>query len=131
MFEDGKQRRDFVHVHDVARACRAGAGGRQAADVVFNIGSGSSLSVREVARRLGARAGAAADRRPRSPASTARATSATALPISASRAAAARIRPRVDFETGIAELADWLDGQAAEDQVADGPRRAAKRGLAL
>src|SRR5215213_5649146 len=52
IFEDGRQRRDFVSVHDVARAC-ALALERDAADgAVFNIGSGESVSVCEIAERL-------------------------------------------------------------------------------
>ncbi len=52
VFEDGLQKRDFVHVSDVARACRlamevANPGGR-----VFNIGSGDSFTVRHIAGRL-------------------------------------------------------------------------------
>jgi dTDP-L-rhamnose 4-epimerase len=52
VFEDGRQRRDFVHVGDVARACRlaldTGAGSGQA----INIGSGTSIDIAEIAQRL-------------------------------------------------------------------------------
>jgi dTDP-L-rhamnose 4-epimerase len=52
VYEDGGQRRDFVHVSDVARAFRLalerdGADGR-----VLNVGSGSSASVLEIAHGL-------------------------------------------------------------------------------
>ena len=54
VFEDGLQRRDFVAVSDVARAFalaleRDGADGQ-----VLNVGSGSSVTVREVALQLAA-----------------------------------------------------------------------------
>ena len=52
VYEDGGQRRDFVHVTDVARACRLalerdGADGR-----AVNVGSGRSASVLEIAHEL-------------------------------------------------------------------------------
>jgi dTDP-L-rhamnose 4-epimerase len=53
VFEDGQQRRDFVHVRDVARAnlaaLRAGAGGELR---VFNVASGEPHTVGEMASAL-------------------------------------------------------------------------------
>jgi dTDP-L-rhamnose 4-epimerase len=53
VFEDGRQRRDFVHVEDVADAFvaaleRPGVSGR-----AFNIGSGRNYAIADVARQLG------------------------------------------------------------------------------
>ncbi len=56
VFEDGRQRRDFVHVRDVASAnvaaldwtCDAGAGARRA----FNVGSGTPRTVGDLAAGL-------------------------------------------------------------------------------
>jgi dTDP-L-rhamnose 4-epimerase len=54
VFEDGRQRRDFVHVRDVARAfCNALEAPRARANVI-NIGSGKSYSIAEVASLLAA-----------------------------------------------------------------------------
>ena len=52
IFEDGNQRRDFVNVHDIARGCRLALEAPDAADQVFNLGSGRHTTVREVADRL-------------------------------------------------------------------------------
>lgn len=52
LFEDGRQRRDFVHVRDVARAFRQALEEPQAAGEAINIGSGQSYSIEEVARLL-------------------------------------------------------------------------------
>ncbi len=52
IFDDGLQQRDFVHVYDVARACRAALEAPDAAGRVFNIGSGNAYTVREVAERM-------------------------------------------------------------------------------
>ncbi len=50
--EDGRQRRDFVSVHDVVEACRLALTVPAAAGQVFNVGSGRSCSVLDVAARL-------------------------------------------------------------------------------
>ncbi len=52
IFEDGRQRRDFVHVRDVARAFRLALEKQQASGHVINVGSGVSWSISEVARLL-------------------------------------------------------------------------------
>lgn len=52
LFEDGFQQRDFVSVHDVARACRLALESDETADRVLNIGGGSHCTIREIAARL-------------------------------------------------------------------------------
>lgn len=52
VFEDGAQRRDFVHVEDVARAFRLAWEVPEAAGEVFNVGSGRAYTIREVAELL-------------------------------------------------------------------------------
>ena len=52
IFEDGKQRRDFVHVEDVARAFLLALDHPRAAGEVYNIASGEDRSVEEVAALL-------------------------------------------------------------------------------
>jgi dTDP-L-rhamnose 4-epimerase len=52
VFEDGNQRRDFVHVRDVARACRLALEVEGAAGGVFNVASGNSITIHDIATRL-------------------------------------------------------------------------------
>jgi dTDP-L-rhamnose 4-epimerase len=52
VFEDGRQRRDFVSVYDVVRACRLALEADAAVGSAINVGSGRSISIGEVARRL-------------------------------------------------------------------------------
>ena len=52
VFEDGRQRRDFVHVRDVAHAFCQALERPQARGHVINIGSGQSYSIAEVASLL-------------------------------------------------------------------------------
>jgi len=52
IFEDGQQRRDFVHVRDVARAFRLALEKPNAAGHVINVGSGQAYTIKEVATLL-------------------------------------------------------------------------------
>src|SRR5205085_2234430 len=52
VYEDGRQRRDFVSVYDVARALRLALESAAAPGHAFNVGSGRSASVREIAARM-------------------------------------------------------------------------------
>ncbi len=52
VFEDGLQRRDFVHVRDVARAFRLAMERPDAAGHVINIGSGRSYTIARIAEML-------------------------------------------------------------------------------
>ncbi|HVA92944.1 MAG TPA: NAD-dependent epimerase/dehydratase family protein [Chloroflexota bacterium] len=61
IYEDGLQRRDFVSVRDVARACRLALESQNLSpepmDAVFNIGSGERHTVLDVTQRLAAALG--------------------------------------------------------------------------
>jgi dTDP-L-rhamnose 4-epimerase len=52
VFEDGQQRRDFVHVRDVASAFHLAMESPEAAGQVFNIGSGQVYTIEQVALML-------------------------------------------------------------------------------
>lgn len=51
---DGEQTRDFTHVYDVVRALRA-AGDSEVSGEIFNVGSGHTHSINELANLLGAK----------------------------------------------------------------------------
>src|SRR5829696_5492961 len=115
VYEDGEQRRDFVNVADVARACRLalerdGADGR-----ALNIGSGDSVSVREIAERLARVTG----RDHIEPEITGKYRVGDIRHCFADIALADRLldfRPSVPLEEGLAELAEWLEDQVADDR---------------
>ena len=127
VFEDGWQQRDFVHVRDVARACRL-ALERPVSGLALNVGSGRAVSVREVAAKLSAGLG----RGHIAPDTTGQFRRGDIrhcfADIGAARAALG-YEPRVAFEDGLAELADWLAGEQAIDRVDQARAELAARGL--
>jgi dTDP-L-rhamnose 4-epimerase len=129
IFEDGLQRRDFVSVHDVVQACRLALEVPDAAGCAFNVGSGQSHTVREVAAMMGAILGKdvepdvcgkyrVGDIRH----CFADITHATAV---------LGYRPQTMLDEGLVELAEWLQDQAADDRVAAASRELAVRGLTV
>ena len=128
IFEDGEQRRDFVHVTDVARAFADALVLPQAAGGTFNIGSGNDRSVTEVATEL------------------ARAMGKNAIePQIVGKARIGDIRhcfcdtghaaeklgftAKQDFQAGLAELAEWVAQQTAQDRVEQMRAELETRGL--
>lgn len=128
IFEDGNQRRDFVHVDDVAKAFLLALEKPEAVGGVFNIGSGGSYSVAEVARAL------------------ARAMGREAVPVEL--VGKARIgdirhcfadislaRSRLDYaparvmEDSLGALAAWVMEQRVIDRVGEARRELEARGL--
>jgi len=57
LYEDGEQQRDWIFVDDAVRGSLLAAGDERAAFEVFNVGSGTGRSVRELAEHLGRRLG--------------------------------------------------------------------------
>ncbi|HEU5033495.1 MAG TPA: NAD-dependent epimerase/dehydratase family protein [Mycobacteriales bacterium] len=130
IFEDGEQRRDFVSVHDVARACRLALVSPDVAGRVINIGSGTSVSVNEVANRLARILG----REAIEPQVTGKYRVGDIRHCFADITLAREVlgfAPQVDFDAGLTELAEWLEGQVAVDSVDAATSELAKRGLTV
>jgi dTDP-L-rhamnose 4-epimerase len=127
--EDGNQRRDFVHVRDIAQACRLALQVEDAGDKVFNIGSGHNYSVLQVAEKMARVLGKKIE-----PEIVGKCRVGDIRNCFADISYARKVlgyRPRVDFEEGLAELAEWLGGQIAVDRVGDAARELSLRGLAV
>jgi dTDP-L-rhamnose 4-epimerase len=102
VFEDGGQRRDFVHVRDVAAATVLACETHAAGVAAFNVGSGTPRTVGEMARAL------AATLKGPPPVVTGRYRLGDVRHITADSSrlrAALNWRPAVAFEDGMAELA--------------------------
>jgi dTDP-L-rhamnose 4-epimerase len=130
IFEDGEQRRDFVSVHDVAAACALALERDEAAGRAVNVGSGESVTVREIAERL-ARVTGRENIRPKV---TGKYRVGDIRHCFADISLARELlgyEPRVRLEDGMAELAGWLEGQTADDRVESHHGELAARGLTL
>ncbi|MBB3911121.1 NAD-dependent epimerase/dehydratase family protein [Sphingomonas desiccabilis] len=128
IFEDGEQRRDFVHVSDVARAFADALVLPQAVGGTFNIGSGHDRSVKEVAEELAKAMGK---------------NDLTAEVVGKARIGDIRhcfcdtsmaaekldFRATQDFQQGLAQLAEWVAQQTAQDRVEQMRSELEKRGL--
>ncbi len=128
VFEDGRQRRDFVHVRDVARAFLLALDCRQADGEVFNIGSGEDRTIEEVALQQAASMGRA-DLRPEITGQARAGDIRHNIPDLAKARAELGYRPREDFAAGLAELARWVARQEATDRVAEARGELERRGL--
>jgi dTDP-L-rhamnose 4-epimerase len=127
IFEDGLQRRDFVHVDDIVGACLAALTTRHVGQV-FNVGSGVSRTVLDVAHAV------------------IRALDVDVEPVITGKYRAGDIRhcfaditrarvslgyqPRVDFDAGIAALTEWLERASASDDYLRAAAELESRGLA-
>lgn len=127
IFEDGEQRRDFVHVRDVARAFRLALETPQLQDTTINIGSGQAYTITEVARMV------------------ARAMGRDLEPEIMHKARIGDIRncfadigrarsllgfePREALQDSLRELADWVAAQKVVDRNAEMRRQLEMRGL--
>jgi len=102
VFEDGLQRRDFIHVRDVAAATVAACEGVRAGIEAFNVGSGTPRTVGEMAEALSRALSGPA------PVVTGRYRLGDVRHITADSQRIREVlawRPQVDFTAGMAELA--------------------------
>jgi dTDP-L-rhamnose 4-epimerase len=128
VFEDGEQRRDFVHVDDVAEAFALALETPAAAGRTFNIGSGVDVSIAEVASRLAAAMGRPDIR----PLITGKARAGDIRHCFADIGAAREVlgyAPRTGFDEGLAEVVAWVARQRAVDRVEEARRELEERGL--
>ncbi|GAC1330077.1 MAG: SDR family NAD(P)-dependent oxidoreductase [Chloroflexota bacterium] len=116
IYEDGNQRRDFVHVSDIVQACQLAMDNPAANGEVFNVGTGEPVSVLEVAqglaRHLGWNGGVDVLQKFR------------AGDIRHCYADISHIReklgyaPAFRFEQGVKELVEWVASQQATERHA-------------
>ena len=117
IYEDGEQRRDFVHVTDVARAFADALVLPSAVGGTFNIGSGTHRTVTQVAAEL-ARAMGKNDIAPDIVGKTRIGDIRHCFCDTSKAASVLGFEARQDFGEGLAELAEWVAEQTAEDRVA-------------
>jgi len=115
VFEDGQQLRDFVHVSDVARAFVTALEKTEVTGVACNVGTGSPLSVTDIARYLAVALGKNVP-----PEITGDFRAGDIRHCWADTAAARRdlgFRAEVSFADGVNDLVGWLAEHTADDRV--------------
>lgn len=115
IFEDGRQKRDFLHVRDLAEGCALALETEAARDQVFNLGSGEPYSILEVAQRLGRVLG----RESLAPDISGQYRSGDIRNCFADISKARRVlgyQPKVRLDDGLAQLSRWLEGRVDEDR---------------
>jgi dTDP-L-rhamnose 4-epimerase len=128
IFEDGQQRRDFVHVSDIARAFVLALDHPQADGEVFNIASGIDRTVEEVALLQAASMGRE-DLKPEIAGKARAGDIRHCIPDLTKAEAVLGYRAQQDFGEGLAELAEWVARQEAEDRVIEARKELEMRGL--
>lgn len=127
IFEDGRQMRDFVSVHDVVQANLLAMERSDADGMALNIGSGSPISIADVAAELTDCLGE------KIPVEITGKYRVGDIRHCFGDIAAARqvlgYQPRYQFADGIAELVGWLRSQTAVDKAADMVRELSAYGL--
>jgi dTDP-L-rhamnose 4-epimerase len=127
VYEDGGQRRDFVHVTDVARACRLalerdGADGR-----AVNVGSGRSASVLEIGHELAR--GLGKEIEPELPGSFRAGDIRNCFADVSLARELLDFEAKVSLEDGLAELTAWLETQTTPDRFDQAAAELAEKGL--
>jgi dTDP-L-rhamnose 4-epimerase len=128
IYEDGQQRRDFVYVRDVVQACELALFVSDAVGKVFNVGSGQSVTIREVAERLAG----ALDKPNILPQISGRYRIGDIRNCFADISLAQSVigyKPLHTLEDGLVEFVEWLSTQRASDRGLTAVRELAERGL--
>ncbi|SDH16108.1 NAD-dependent epimerase/dehydratase family protein [Pelagibacterium luteolum] len=128
IFEDGQQKRDFVHVRDVARAFRLALEKDAANGQVINVGSGQAYSVSDIALLLAQAMGVSEIE----PDILGKARSGDIRHCFADIGKAREIlgfEPRHRLEDTLEELASWVRSEVVVDRGAEMRRGLEERGL--
>ncbi len=130
IFEDGNQMRDFVHVSDIAQASRLAMEIPEAAGEVFNVGSGNAYTINKIAGKLSE----ILNKEYIAPEISGKYRVGDIRHCFSDISKAKVIlgyEPKVSLEGGLIELAEWLEGQTAEDKVTEARNELAARGLTV
>jgi dTDP-L-rhamnose 4-epimerase len=126
--EDGLQRRDFVYIKDLVRACELALSVPEADGHVFNVGSGRGSTILEIAEKLAKALGKSKIE----PQITGKYRVGDIRNCFADISKAREIlgyKPVFGLGRGLAELVEWLSTQSAEDHSSVAARELAERGL--
>jgi dTDP-L-rhamnose 4-epimerase len=128
VFEDGEQTRDFIDVRDLVRGCTLALTENGADGRTVNLGTGTPTSVVEVARTIAAGLGKEIE-----PEIVEKYRAGDIRHCYADTRLAEELlgfRSEIEFEDGMRDLLEWLEGQEAVDAVDAARDELVARGLA-
>lgn len=127
IFEDGHQTRDFIHVSDIVQALTLSLEKDEANGQVYNVGTGSPVSVLQVAEVLSAKLGfdQAATITNQFRVGDIRHCFSDITKISNELGYA----PKIQIEDGFDELTEWVSKQMVDEKVSESTKELADRKL--
>lgn len=128
VFEDGRQRRDFVHVRDVAQAVKLAYQTQRGLGRAYNVGSGHSRTILSIAEDL-ARVTGKPEIKPHITGKYRVGDIRHCFADISLARSELGFAPATGFEDGLAEFAGWLSGQVAEDKIDSATAELERRGL--
>lgn len=117
-----------MYIKDVVQACELALIVREADGKVFNVGSGRSVTIQEIAQRL-ATALDKADIKPQISGQFRVGDIRNCFADVSLAQAVLGYKPMYTFEDGLVEFAGWLSTQQAADRASTAVRELAERGL--
>jgi dTDP-L-rhamnose 4-epimerase len=130
VYEDGRQTRDFISVHDVVRAVQSAIDTPNSDGRVFNIGSGIPRSIGDVARTL-ARLVGREDLQPNITQTFRKGDIRHCFADCSHARDVLGFAPIVDWETSLLEIAEWCTGKPAIDRFGQADRELRLHGLVV
>ena len=127
IFEDGNQKRDFIHVSDLVRANML-VMEHEEANGVYNIGSGQPITILDVANSIAAHLDSPLHAKVLQ---EYRIGDIRHCYADISKLKALGFEPQVDFESGVKELVSWVQKQESIDSFNLMKASLTKRGLTI
>ncbi len=127
IFEDGMQTRDFVSVHDIVQANILAMKSSAANYGIFNVGSGSAVSIKEVAAVLAKVYGR--DVKPNVTNKYRKGDVRHCFSDISKITKVLGYSPKVSFEDGVSELAEWSGTAESVDMVDEAASELKSKGL--
>ena len=127
IFEDGRQTRDFISVHDIVSANVAAMDDSRADYKAFNVGAGRQITILQLARTLAALL--AKDIEPQITGKYRTGDIRHCVADISSIAKSLDWAPLVSLENGLKELVEWSDTVGADDRVEGAAEELRARGL--
>ncbi len=127
IFEDGKQSRDFISVHDIVYANMLALKNSNADYKIYNVGAGRQISILEIAELLIRMYGS--DVRPKIVGKFRKGDVRHCFSDISKIGEELGFQPKTSFEEGMLELREWSSHVKAEDRVEKATRELGERGL--